>query len=597
MKRVFLFGILILLILPLITSENVTMDNSDNEQAKISEAYSCLRDKIGDDCSSSIQDNIFSLLAVGKCKDEVIDDSSGEECWPKNNCDVKTTAQAVLALDDAGTSTSKAEKWLLSKNNTSPDLTWYLEIESPKATICEITYSGASYTVSIDEEKRISTSAGSCLTLSEGGWWLRVSQSCYGNEFEISCNEQFLTTLLFSKEGSSTIHISEKTSSASAEGTTKEKINSYCFMDDGSCDYEGTLWAAFVLGSLDYKISYYVPYLISMKEQNEEYLPESFLYFMTGYTDFRNELLLKQKTDYWDESGDKFYDTALALYPFQYEEVQEKSKSKEWLLEIQQDDGCWDGGNIRNNAFLLYSLWPDLSGKGTAGGGGDDCEDSGYYCMSEINCIGNILKQYDCAGTFKCCDTPKSSNTCVEQGGEVCTSGQTCSGDTIDADDLSLGEVCCTGGICEAQEQKTECEIYGGECGYSCGDNQEESSYECNGNYICCIEKTGGESWLKSLFSGGAWLIWLLAVLIILAVFGIIFRNKLKSYFYKIKSKFGRGKPGSGGTYPRFPPSATPVNRPLPRRILPPSYQSKKPYPRKKSEIDDVLKKLKDMGK
>jgi len=110
--------------------------------------------------------------------------------------------------------------------------------------------------------------------------------------------------------------------------------------------------------------------------------------------------------------------------------------------------------------------------------------------MSEMNCQGNILKNYDCAGTFKCCDTPKSSNTCYEQGGEVCSSNEECNGNLIDASDLEIGETCCTNGICQTKAVEPECEKnYYGICRYSCEDDEERKSYECDGSKVCCIKK------------------------------------------------------------------------------------------------------------
>ena len=82
-------------------------------------------------------------------------------------------------------------------------------------------------------------------------------------------------------------------------------------------------------------------------------------------------------------------------------------------------------------------------------------------------------------------------------------------------------------------------------------------------------------------------------ILIILIIVAIIFRDRLRPYYYKLKSKFGKSKPG-----PKAPPRFSP--RPgAPRRILPPSSRhSPVRRPVKRSgEIDDVLKKLKEMGK
>jgi len=608
-KEVFLFSILIILlmfILPFAIAD-INVSDSDDEQSKIDKAYTCLEEKVQDKCSSlSLEEQIFSLLAIKECKDEVVSDSKNDECWPESSCDIKSTAQAILALDRVNTNTDEAETWLLSQNKTPENIVWYLEIESPELTTCTITYSGSSYAITIGTDKKISSGAGSCLSLAQDDYWLKISSSCYDKEFEISCEKQFLTTLLFKKETSSTIHVSEKATSASAGGTTTEKINSFCFEQGGSCNYEGSLWAALVLNFKGYKVSSYLPYLVTMKDEieNTKYLPESFLYSLTGYTDIRNSLLLKQKSSkWWLESDDKFYDTALALYPLQYEETQEKTNSINWLLDVQDNNGCWEG-NTRDTAFILYSLWPKDISSGDFDDG-IDCEDAGYNCMSSINCQeggGNVLN-YDCSGVFVCCDKEKTLEECVDQGGEICDSAQNCvGGTTVDASDSDYGETCCVGGSCEEPSQVSECESYGGVCETSsCDKNEEEVSYTCDSGQTCCVEKT-------TTAKKSYWWIWVLLLLIVLAVLGIIFKDRLRPIWFKIKSKFGKSKPrGPSSGRPGFPPpySNIPQRRPMQRRILPPTQRQpvtrpapgQKPRAKSQGEINEVLKKLKEMGK
>jgi hypothetical protein len=583
MKRGIILVLSILIVSLIFVTPLILADENDTEEFKVDKAYDCLEGKVKDRCSSlSLEERIFSLLAIQKCKDEVVSDSKYES-------DVKLTAQAILALNEAGTSTTEAETWLLSQNQTPPDIIWYLQIESPSSTICSITYGGSEYSVAIGEDKKISSGAGSCLSLSEGGWWLTISQSCYDNEFEISCDKQFLTSLLFKKETSSTIHVSEKTNSASAEGTTIEKVNSFCFMQGGSCDYEGSLWAALVLDYLDYDISSYMPYLVTMTGGNEKYLPESFLYLLTDDSNYRIDLLEKQKTNYWDESGDKFYDTAVALYSFQYEEPQEKTSTKEWLLEVQDKSGCWKG-NIRNTAFLLYSIWPKDSGVEPIPEE-EDCEIDGHgYCMSSMSCqeSGGIeLSSYSssCSGVNICCDMEKLLDTCEEMGGEVCGFSEECSTSTIEALDTSE---CCLG-YCEEPVQESECELNGGACKNECSEDEEELSYSCDYGDLCCVEKTTPEA--------SYWWIWVLLILIVLVLLGIIFRDKLRTYWFRIRSKFGKSRPRRGPR-PGFPtPPRMFPRRIMPRRILPPTQKAPARKPRPKGELDDVLKKLKEMGK
>jgi len=559
-------------------------------QEDINNAYACLEDKIDEKtCDGlSVTEKIFTSLAVNRCSSELRAEAKDGECWPEASCNIKTTAQAVLALK-----TSAAKNWLIAQNRTPSEITWYLQIESSLESTCTITYDDNDYSIELGEDKKIDSAAGNCLSLSSLGYWLEIASDCYEEEFEISCDESFITNLLFRIDISSTIHVSEKTSSATGGGTTTEKINSFCFIDSGNCDYEGSLWAALALDSMGEEISSYMPYLVTMADANDEYFPEVFLYAL-GYEDFHYDIIEKQASNgYWSISGDKYYDTALALYPFMYKEFDEKEKAKEWLLLEQEDDGCWNSGNILDTAFILHSVWakenPDPPVTTT-------CSDLGYYCMSTADCDdsgGNILN-YSCSSYYVCCDTQKIEKTCAEAGGQICTGGEECTGTTLEAADTYY---CCFAECEEPGETKDyTCEVYNGFCEpYECGEGYVQSSeYDCE-DYgdICCMpkDKPGPNAFF-----------WILIILIILVVLGIIFRHKLREFWFRIK-------PGSKKfTPPRrdlgFPHvfSTIPRRRIMSRRVMPAAHRpAPRPAPQSPSrhhgELDEVLQKLKDMGK
>jgi hypothetical protein len=595
-------GLLVLLSLFLILSAFVFIQaetNSTTEQQKVDKAYSCLTDKVSGKCATlSTEEKIFSVLSVGQCSSELQSASSNSgECWPSSSCNIKTTAQALLALDKTG-SNVKAQNWLLSKNVTPTELTWYLEIEADNITSCSIKYSGLSYNVNIDENKKINSNAGSCLILAQDNYWLRISPSCYDRNFSVSCDQSFLTTLLFKKSTSSTINVLEKTSSAAASGTTTEKVESSCFSTGTSCDYEGSLWASLVLDSQGKDISSYLPYLITMVNENERFLPEAFLYAVTANPEYKISLLSKQKSNqWWMESGDKFYDTALALYPLQQESSQEKTNAKEWLLTSQDTNGCWQG-NIRNTGFILASIWPKQSG-GT-GIEIPDCETKGYYCTNSAACDGQILSEFSCPGSLqKCCTTQPKVETCSQVGGSICNANERCIGGTVvDASDLRSQEICCAQGSCNPASETvvSECESNNGICRLgSCDSNEQESFYSCQiSSDLCCVQKTpttSGKSYL--------W-IWILIILIILAVIAIIFRNSLRILWFRISSSGKGPRPGpSGPSYPSMG-YRRPPERIIERRILVPQQPARRMPTRPSGaqrELDDVLKKLKDMGK
>lgn len=560
--------------------------NTTTETEKVDKAYECLSDLIEEKtCDTlSTEEKIFSLLALGECRTEVTEDADEGECWPSSGCRLKTTSQAVLALDNANQNTGDAQNWLLSQNTTPNQLIWYLQIESSEAITCSITYRQQIYdSINIGEDKKISNGAGPCLSLSENGFWLQISPTCYGEEIKVSCNQDFKTNLLFQRQGSDTIHVLGGGSS-SAGGETTEKVRSFCFAENNVCNYEGSLWAALVLNSLGKDVSAYLPYLITLAEDenNQRFLPEAFLYPVTANEEYRALLLSEQiNNKWWSASGEKYYDTAVALFPLQGETPAEKTNAKEWLLDTQDETGCWDTNNLRNTAFILASVWPeDFVGDG--GDGGvilPGCESTGYYCVSSASVCseagGEVFREFSCPGISVCCSKEYEALTCSELDGYICVSPKICpSGNIISGvSGLLSGEVCCALACQSAPEESEE-------------EPEEQITPGTKRSYA---------------------LIWILLILIILVVLGIIYRDKLKKLFNKLKSKFKKKGPGPrpGPGRPYHPPyTSHPLQRPLPRKMMPgrrvmPAQRRMPPKPRPKSssELDDVLKKLKEMGK
>jgi len=548
-KSLIVFGILIiLLILPFAFADepNGETTTTTTETGTIDSVKACLNNKIQKCSDLTPEEKIFSSLAVSKCTDELIEDAKNEECWPKENCDVKTTAQALFALSQADLNMADAEKWLISDSHHTEalELEWYLQIDSSSSTKCEITY-GTTYNIEIKENKKINSDAGSCLTLASGDYWLKVSPNCYNKEFSISCDKTFYTSLLYKKAGSldSELYVPKKLNSGSAGGTTKEKVNSLCFEKAGSCDYESTLWAILTLDYLGYDTSDFIPYLILMADENEKYLPESFLflYSSTKNQDFKTNLLAKQKeSSYWDESGQQNYDTAIALLGLQRETDTEITDSKTWLLENQDSNGCW--GGIRDTAFLIFSGWGKIKTRG-----------------------GGIVKK----------------DSCLDLGGVICLSDETC--DEIEKD--SLEGKCCLG-KCEKESVSTSnCEIYGGICKSYCDKGEESIPQTCElSSEVCCKEKAPSE--VNYTY------IWILVILIVLVIIGILFRNKLRRLFSK-----GKGAPAPRQPRgPGMPPSSMPRMPPQQRRVFP-RQAPQQPRPSVDKEFNEVLQKLKKMGK
>jgi hypothetical protein len=582
-------GMTILIISALIIFSISFMSADNNSTTAVSDkGYACLQSKVQDNCASlSTEQKTFSLLAIGQCKNELLSDAQDNQCWPNTGCTIKATSQAILALK--GNPLNKSATWLLGQRMTPPGMDWLLQINPNGVGKCTVSYSSSSFTVSIDANGQItSNNLGPCLKVYTGNYWLQIqnSQSCFNNAYNISCDTSFLTNLLYKDQATSTVYVLSGLHSSSAEGKTTEQVSSYCFKQGSLCDYEGTLWAALALQSLNYDINPYVPYLITKQSQNEQYLPEAFLYALLGDAYKNNLIVLQQQGQFWSASGDKFYDTAVALLPFQQQTLAEKTNSINWLTEIQGADGCWQD-NIRNTAFLLYSIWPK-STVPNGGVSGTDCEASNYFCSSQADCNtagGTQLNYTGCFSANICCSKQLPLKTCTQQSGKVCDSGQQCTGHTTDASDTAAGACCLSG--CQASSSATECSKNSGTCRSTCLTNEEQNTYGCDGNNVCCSQQPAGNY---------SWII-ILSILIVLVLIGIIFRKKLMTFF----SKFGKGKKQQSPRGP--PPRGQPMQmQRMPMRRLPMPAQTRPVYrpqtaPQRKPETDEVLKKLREMGK
>jgi len=602
-------------------------DESDTESEIIEGAYTCLKEKIGDDCSDeTAEEQAFALLALGdykNCREKLFVNSRAEECWPRNGCKLRETSIALMALNNIGRDTDKIETWLSNQNKTATQLTWYLQIDADEATSCIISYDGSPKgVVNIGADRRLDSDAGNCLKLAKDGYWLEIDSSCLEKEFSISCDKDFKTNLLY--EYGDVTYISSITNENSAGGTTKEKPSSQCFKQGASCNYEGSLWAAMALFKKGISVSPYLPYLTALAPENSKYFPDTFLYILTRDNEYYDNVLNTQQIKgYWHtRTYSKYYDTSLAFLALQGSSPIEADIAKNYLLENIGNDGCWDGK--RDTAFLLYAGW---EGKRRADGLPplDYCEDFGYYCENRLDCIdagGEELPNFICSGTLICCSVDFIKPRCSERGGYLCSSNQVCEGNILDSSDTGT---CCdilcstpTENECEQQgyscrydecfsdeeqvnyacdypEQVccsytpfiSECEEEGYVCRSSCGANETTANYSCESSRdFCCKPKEAG--------IGGKWWLWILIILILLVIIGIIFKNKLRAMLFKKKRKYRRG-PAPTFTRPPFYPPGGGARRPVLPIARP--ARTRRPPSKTEKELDETLKKLKEMSK
>lgn len=670
---------------------------ADEETEMIDKAYGCLKERIDETASLSLEEAVFSVLALGandKAIDKIEDSkSSSEDCWPSGNCGIKETAQVALAYDRVGRNTDDIIEWLLSKNGTASGLMWYVQIvtENNEPDTCDVSYSGGTYTFTINEDMKLSGNGGTCLSVDSTGYRLRIASECLNREFVTSCDMEFKTNLLYQKGAGETIYVSSETHSAAAKGTTTERIKAQCFMISGNCNYESTLWATTALYATTGKTGDFIPYLRSLASEYRQYFPSAFLVYMMGGSDstghYQYIIENKQRGGYWQFSNNKYFDTSLAMLALSDADVRAQG-TIDYLLKgggRQTDNGCWNSDNIRDTAFILYTGWGmAVDDNGNAGGGdvpdnppsescndgsldddevcecGDDeecgtadddlnnetcasqgfdsgdlfcedgctnfdtddcagesdfnpntvtdCELSGNYCVSGIfdcrDAGGNVLPDdvYACeTWDMICCTVDTGLDMCSDLNGRVCGFDEECSGNVVEAADGS----CCMEN-CVAYSGENACVVAGGSCKTVCSDNEESRTYDCsNSGDKCCFTKTsaeeeGGISWF--------WII-LLIVLIVLVLLGIVFRDKLRVTWYKMRgkaksSKFTGGGPGPGmpgimqRAVPRFGfggPIRRPIGRPMVRRPVA-SRAGPRAEGKKNTELEDTMEKLRKMS-
>jgi hypothetical protein len=579
-----------------------------NDSSVSDRAYACLENQVATKPSLALDEALFSVMALGSGEKalKVIEQEEKKEstgsCWPKGGCTIKQTAQAVLALRQAGRDVTPGTNWLLNKTGVATDLAWYLEIdtEQQRPSSCTIKYDAGSYTVRIRDDMRLSSSAGSCLSLSPSGFLLRVRESCLSKTFDVSCNETFVTSLVYQKDkgtdqdclnlGNQTCFVSDSSHTSASLGTTREQIQAYCLKQGAACDYEGSLWGVYALWKTNKDTNKYLPYLIALADGHERHFAAAFLYGLTGNTDFFSTIAQAQAAQgYWEIRGSpytRYYDTALALVGIGGNAEGEEAKT--YLESIQTREGCWNNNRIVDTGFLLYAGW----NKGARGGGGTGgsgssafCTEAGFSCARQDACLANggtVKTGFECTGFGVCCSVSVSEQSCAAQGGRVCGASQVCAGKRA-----SSAEGSCCLGECEAGQivVDDECDLAGGTCSASCGEGEEASIEGCSGSgEVCCmpIQDSTSTNWI---------LILLLGILILLIILGIIYREKLRLWYFSWRkgstTPAVRQVPSGRAPPPAYRPAPRPFARPAPR-------PGPKPF---SNELEETLKKLREMSK
>lgn len=491
MKReVFLALALVLFVSMVSAASGASAEYSD----KINSAFNCLDSRVSS-ASLSLEDAVFAALAKtpnSKINSTINQQKSASEfCWPNSGCTVKQTAQVALAKMKMGENVGNITKWLKSKAGVTKQLSWYLQIsiDNNGPATCKVNYDGADHPVTIDDEMKLSGNAGSCLSVANSNYWLKISSACLDKTFNIDCDSSFKTNLLYEKEKGGTIFVSSQTHGASAGSWTVEEISAKCFMSGDTCDYEGSLWAATALYANNENIDEFAPYLRALASENEKYFPSAFLVaiFEGGdehYSNIIESQKIRPEGAYWEmplTPYNKYYDTALAMLAFGGADSAEieNSKTKDYLFLHQDETGCWNGGNIRDTAFIIYAAhWGRSSFSKCGDGiisGSEACDGTnlgGATCVSQQYESGNLscipagqpnectFEVGECVGDLQseCGDNQITGNEVCDCGSDgVCTlgelNGETCSsrgssgsGLNCSADCRSYNPNACSGG-------------------------------------------------------------------------------------------------------------------------------------------------------
>lgn len=631
MKKSFALCMFALLVFAFATSFALAKFATESEA--INTAYQCLTNSTNK-TTLSLEESIFTMLALGyhNSSNATIGNqkSPSENCWPSSGCTIEKTAQVGIVYDYMYKNTTGIEKWLYTKNGTATGIEWFLEvdIENQKPATCSILDSaGNTNSFSLSSEQKVYGNLGSCFASAKDGYLLGINPACLDRSFEIKCSETFLTAILYKKTTSETYYVSGETHSAVAEGTTKENIISRCFKSGNSCSYKDTLWAALALQHFGRDVTEFMPYIIALSDEavNQQFFPNAFIYMLSESDDAYNEIIQSQQIDgNWRlaSNNSRIYDTSIGMLALQGSNAQELAKAKKYLLEIQDSNGCWNNKNIRDTAFVLYSGWSQPQSFPGAGNGHTpitiisngsnsnsktQCELSGFSCGTTYSCLlaGGIMQnEFSCYGGLECCSVKSlDKQTCSAQNGIVCSSNQRCDGRT----GASSSGTCCFGSCVVTSQQNEDSNIcesgFYGSCKSTCASDEYDSGFSCSTpGQLCCSSSSqssedGGSIW---------WIVFLLGILVILAIIGIVYKDKLKMWWFKMQN--GKtDKPdnrGSGIATPR-PNPMIPRRLPQfggfsPRPMRPNMRAQMRPQQKNETnrnkEYDETLKKLREMS-
>lgn len=384
----------------------------------------------------------------------------------ESSCITTDTALAKIALDSTSKDSNNASLWLTNKTTTPYlNINWYLQlIQPPESDVrCLIYYDGAEHEVSIAKDDKLSGNAGNCFTIAEQ-YWLNLAPNCADKTFNISCNDSIRANFLF-KEGNNWFVTGNIVDIPQLE-TRPISLTTKCITQSGQCNYEATLWSAyaFTLAGKSEIARGFVPYLVMQAPNYKGFLPEAFLFRITGKSSYADYIATLQDSQGFiiapGTTYNKYYDSSLAKMTGSAEKAN-LTKLKDKLLYEQKSDGSWqcsgcDTSFVRETAMLLYSYWPSFEWR-------SECEIEGYSCVSNCTAAGGTSQGLSCyPETYECCNI---TFNCGTKYGTCKTSCSTSLNETQVPYTCSSG-VCCknySASLCIAEIKGTVCGL-GQEC-------------------------------------------------------------------------------------------------------------------------------------
>ena len=621
------------------------------ESAAVDSAYSYLISQV-DGKWSALDSQTASLALLALSYDDRISGDGTASliakkhltsaCWPAASCNVKDTALAVFALSRLGVDVQDSTDWLTSQQKavSSSKISWYLQIDSvdslnPELN-CTVSYEGSSGaqvsdSIEINKDRTYSISSSQCLqrdsSLQVGlqPYWLRIKSTsgCLEKVFSVTCDKDAMVSLPYRKD--STWYVQPQTSPTPATIS----INTVCMVDSGklTCNYEGTMWAAYVLMKIGKDYSQLVPYLIEQSADNKGILPDALLYSVSANEDHALALISQQSRDgYWTDVGGygKYWDTALASMALADYAPDNVTKAKSWLVKNQNSDFSWGTYKIRDTAFMLFSAWPKtvsipIGDCVSAGGSCRASCESGETESAALSCLaGGVCCQPSagaCTTIVDCFDPECIGATVTDSTGKkgVCENPETTCNDNFDNDGNGLtdmndnacqkfcsdlaGTECLSDEACSGEMRKTletdRCCL--GSCEKSTNTCSEQagslcSADKCSGSVIASSDSTSTQICCSQKCNAGISITTWIVIIVLLAVLGagIYYLNK-KHYLDRFKGMIKFKKK------PSAPPSGQQITfQPPVRPFYPQGRMIERKIPTAtEKELEETVKKLK----